>query len=220
MNGLLERWHTFLERTGDKWSCTDKSYGVLSETYSEPRRFYHTLEGHIAACIRELDSVFAANSPLAVEAALWTHDARRDETESIEWMKDFFRKLWLPESLIDEVGLLIEITRHTDLPHKMLFTKDGRKREYDYLLDTHAGIVADIDLSIFGKSEAEFDEYERLVRKEYPAVPENIFREKRANILERFLERKCIYNHRLFQEKYEIMARKNLTRSIGKLRSR
>ena len=101
----------------------------------------------------------------------------------------------------------------------MLFGEDGSKREYDYLLDIHAGIVADADLSIFGKPEAIFDEYERLVRKEYLAVPEDVFRVKRAELLEeRFLKRKVIYNFRPFREKYEIQARKNLKRSIARLR--
>lgn len=219
MTNLFNRWGIFLDRAGYNGSNAKDLYEELRNAYGKSERFYHTLEGHIGSCIDELDFVFGVKVPLTVEAALWMHDVCKDEAESVCWMKEFFGKLWFPESFIDEVGLLIEVTKHLDLPHRMLFGEDGSKREYDYLLDIHAGIVADADLSIFGKPEAIFDEYERLVRKEYLAVPEDVFRVKRAELLEeRFLKRKVIYNFRPFREKYEIQARKNLKRSIARLR--
>lgn len=226
MDALRNRWRAFAGQLGIEMKAADQSFDELVRRYSLPQRHYHTLTGHIYACIMELDSVCGTKIPLGVEAALWVHDAHYNprshdnETRSKEWMQNLFRKMWIPETFIDEVAALIAVTTHVALPHELIFGINGEKRSYDYLLDTHAEIVADVDLSVLGKSEMQFDEYERGVREEYVFVPEITFREKRAEILERFLQRKSIYNHRIFQEKYEKQARKNLARSIERLRTR
>jgi predicted metal-dependent HD superfamily phosphohydrolase len=76
----------------------------------------------------------------------------------------------------------------------------------------------DIDLSILGQPPERFWEYESQIRREYEWVPENVFTEKRAEILQQFLSRKTIYGTSYFFEKYERQARINLAASIQKLR--
>jgi predicted metal-dependent HD superfamily phosphohydrolase len=49
-------------------------------------------------------------------------------------------------------------------------------------------------------------------------VPEDIFRKKRAEILERFLERDVIYRTGRFYETHEKQARANLRASLERLR--
>ncbi len=77
----------------------------------------------------------------------------------------------------------------------------------------------DIDLSILGRDEQTFEEYEKGVRMEYGWVHEDSFRKGRTEILNGFLERDSIYQTGYFREKYEEKARDNLRHSISLLKS-
>jgi predicted metal-dependent HD superfamily phosphohydrolase len=79
-------------------------------------------------------------------------------------------------------------------------------------------LTVDIDLSILGQPPERFWEYESQIRREYEWVPENVFTEKGAEILQRFLSRKSIYGTAFFFDKYKRQARINLEASIQKLR--
>lgn len=208
----------FLHATKEEMRC-ELQFVELAEAYRTPERFYHTLHGHIGFCIEELHKLFSGNIPLAVEGALWFHDAKRSEDESADMARRMLTSMHASCELIDYVCSLIDVTKHKALPHVMLFGEDGAKRPYDYALDAQAGITADIDLAIFGANEEAFDNYEFLVAREYAHVDESVRRHIRAEILERFLARDFIYNHRVFRERYEVSARKNLARSIAKLRA-
>ena len=62
-----------------------------------------------------------------------------------------------------------------------------------------------------------FDEYERLVRLEWPHVPDAQFAEARARVLHGFLARPSIYYTAYARERWEVQARENLSRSIAAL---
>ncbi len=91
-------------------------------------------------------------------------------------------------------------------------------KSHDPSLHPDAPLLVDVDLSIFGKPPERFDEYETQIRQEYSWVPEATFREKRAEILERFLARKRIYNTEVVFVRYEQQARKNLHASLHRLK--
>jgi len=76
----------------------------------------------------------------------------------------------------------------------------------------------DIDLSVLGAGTERFLEYEEQIRQEYAWVPEEIFRTKRAEILERFLARDVIYRTPEFYQTHEKQARANLRASLERLR--
>lgn len=223
MDALKTRWMDFCRRLGIREKVAEKSFYELVTRYSTPRRHYHTLEGHVWTCIRELDDVFETLSNLFAQAALWVHDACYDpqahdnEAQSIIWMRNLFENMRISESFTDKTALIVEATTHAAPPHEMLFGTHGEKRAYDDLLDINAGIAMDADLSILGKSEQEFDTYEMKIREEYAFVPEPLFRKKRAEILEKILTREFIYNHSIFRKKYESRARENLAKSIKNL---
>ncbi|MDO8740534.1 MAG: hypothetical protein Q7J54_03080 [Candidatus Woesearchaeota archaeon] len=78
--------------------------------------------------------------------------------------------------------------------------------------------LVDIDLSYFGKSFEEFSKNTEKIRREYDWVPEEVFKAGRATILEGFFDRPNIYLIEFFRQKYEAQARKNLERSLAKLK--
>jgi predicted metal-dependent HD superfamily phosphohydrolase len=181
-------------------------WNELLPRYSEPHRHYHNAR-HIYDCFRELEAVkLLARDPLAIDLAILFHDAvydpRRSDNEdqsallAARALADFFSR-----ETIASVKMLIDATRHHSIPTNL-----------------DAQLLVDIDLSILGQSADRFDEYEQQIRQEYLFVPENLFREKRAGILERFLARPSIFQTDFFRERYEASARMNLARSVARLR--
>jgi predicted metal-dependent HD superfamily phosphohydrolase len=76
----------------------------------------------------------------------------------------------------------------------------------------------DMDLSILGAPQADFDAYEAGVRHEYREVPDTAFRAGRATILEGFLARDTLYFSDWGRARFEAAARENLKRSVAALR--
>lgn len=165
---------------------------LLKARYAEPHRRYHTLE-HVEHCLREFDPR-QAREPEAVELAIWFHDAVYDTRRSDNEERS-------AELLL---SLLPEATRAGEL---VLATKHHGASTPDEAL------LVDVDLAILGQPEERFDLYERQIREEYGWVPEDVFRAKRAGILQAFLDRPFIYRTELFRAKYEEAARRNLLRS-------
>ena len=184
-----------------------ETYIVIWAMYSGNERFYHTLD-HIADCLDELDLVRdMLEYPDEVEAAIWFHDVYYDvlsdknEETSAGMARALLKNIGLPAPFVTRVSNLILATTHSEVPD-----------------NPDARFLLDIDLSIFGKTPEEFDEYERNIRKEYSRVPGDQFRQGRSTILQRFLKRAedhTLYLTDFFKSKYESQARSNLERLLG-----
>ena len=205
MNGLgIERWQRLwqaIHANGDAavW------YETLMRAFAEPQRHYHNAQ-HIAECLTELDAArHLARQPKAVELAIWFHDAVYDpkspdnEEQSAALAKRCLEAAGLPE-LACTVGGLVMATK----THKPEAGSD-------------AALLVDVDLSILGREEARYAEYELQIRAEYAWVPEDIFKTKRAEILQHFLDRSRIYNTDHFFTRHETPARRYLSRAIQHL---
>jgi len=199
---LLDRWLRFWAAAGARGDPS-APWEALAARYSEPHRAYHTLR-HIEHCLEEFEGVrAAARDPVAVEMALWYHDAiydprRRDnEEQSALLAEGTASTAGLAPGFARRVGDLIRVSTH----RKSASDPDGR-------------LFADVDLAILGQPIEAFTEYEHQVRLEYAWVPLEEFRAGRARILEAFLDRFSVYATPAFQEKYEKQARLNLTASL------
>jgi predicted metal-dependent HD superfamily phosphohydrolase len=184
------------------------SYQELVSLYSQPDRHYHNLR-HIAECLAQFDSARRlACQPVAVELAIWFHDAIYDthaqdnEEKSAELARQRISEAGGDKSLCASVATLILATK-----------------VHDASLHPDAPLIVDVDLSILGQTDERFQEYEAQIRREYDWVLETIFAAKRAEILERFLERDRIYTTDEFFVKYEQQARINLQNSLCKLKA-
>jgi predicted metal-dependent HD superfamily phosphohydrolase len=203
---MKDRWLKFWAAAGASGD-PEPEWRRLSACYAEPHRAYHTIH-HIAHCLDELDEVRAlAADPVAVEMALWYHDAVYDprakdnEARSAAWARRAAAAMGLAPERGERVAGLILVSTHTGPAD-----------------DPDAALFADIDLSILGRPSAVFAEYERGVRREYSWVPGFVFRTKRSAILKSFLDRPSVYATSHFRRKYEEMARLNLTVSLKQLR--
>jgi predicted metal-dependent HD superfamily phosphohydrolase len=203
---MKDRWLKFWTLAGASGD-PDAPYRELASRYAEPQRAYHTLR-HVAHCLDEFDAVRGlARDPVAVEMALWYHDAIYDpkakdnEERSAALAAEVAARMGLSAARTLRVGDLIRVSTHAGLAP-----------------DPDAQLFADIDLAILGQPADVFDEYERQVRVEYAWVPEAAFRSSRAAILKSFLDRPSIYGSDVFRRKYEESARRNLQNSLQKLR--
>jgi len=181
-------------------------YSRLMAAYAEPHRAYHTAE-HIADCLAQLDA--APRTPAdrtLVEAAIWFHDvvydprAADNEAESAAWATYILSGAGVALPTIEAIRRLILLTRHVE-PAR----------------DSTGGLLCDIDLSILGRSAAEFDEFERRIRAEYDWVPDREYREGRARVLSRLLGWDPLYQTGYFRRRYETPARNNLAAAIARL---
>lgn len=188
-------------------SAPEDVFSELLSRYGQAHRAYH-VRRHLEDCLASLNEVRAqCEHPDEVAIALWFHDAiyepRRSDNEaaSADWLTRVARDAGVPASSVARMHALVMATRHT-----------ASADEHD------AKMLVDIDLSILGAPAARFDMYEMQVRREYRWVPGPIYRARRAEILEGFLDRPVIYATQYFHERLEQTARQNLLRSISLLR--
>jgi predicted metal-dependent HD superfamily phosphohydrolase len=192
-------WHLFGVAHADA-----ALFDELQGRYAEPWRAYHTAE-HVHECLSQFDAVRAlCQRPAEVEMAIWFHDAiyepRRadNETRSAEWALATLAAAGVAMPVRQRVYALILATAHDAAPQTV-----------------DEGILVDIDLAILGASPARFDQYEAQIRHEYRWVPELVFRNRRAELLGKFLARARIYTTDYFYTRLESAARENLNRSLA-----
>lgn len=170
----------------------------LFSAYASPSRYYHNLE-HISALLRALDGTGITDAE--VETAIWFHDVvydthRRDnELRSAEWYKTH-----------------------------ALREKRFSERVYRLILATAPGqecsglvgesLIKDLDLSILGSGEEEYEEYALKIREEYRWVGEEEYAVGRGQVLRSFLE-KPLYQT-VFFIPLEERARQNLLRELAR----
>lgn len=182
-------------------------FAEITARYAEPHRFYHTSQ-HLAECFERWSNLREqARHPAEVEVALWFHDAVYDthsdsnEAHSADLALEAALRLGVGTLPAQRIYGLVMVTRHATMP-----------------VGQDAQLITDTDLAILGAESTRFAEYEGQVRKEYTWVPENIFREQRANILRGLLQRPYIFSTDLFRARYEHQARENIRQSLEVLR--
>jgi len=182
-------------------------YSAIISAYEEKHRAYHNLE-HVRDCLAQLDQIDLQSSQCEIELALWYHDivyntrSSTNEEDSARKAVQDIKNAGVKSSIIENVKRLILATKHDSIP-----------------VIQNEKILVDIDLSILGRSPEKFHEYETKIRREYEWVPELVFREKRIEILQGFLNRRYIFLTTQFREKYESQARQNIISSIALLKT-
>ena len=195
--------------------------GVLSEHqikeirahYDAPGRAYHNGH-HLDALLRHFQSI----KPLllsteAVELAIYYHDIVYDpQSSDNEWesMAQMVADLagTMEAEIIRDAAVMIEATVRHELPE-----------EADPAVISDCAYFLDMDLSILGAANEDFDAYEAGIRQEYDFVPEQQYCSARGQILERFLNRRRLYFTDYFSSRYEARARLNVMRSLASLNS-
>jgi len=180
--------------------------------HSGPERGYHAWSHPLALLDLLLPDVRGQlNDPLAVECAILLHDAVYDPTRSdnerrsADLARDLLAGLVPQDTLRRTVQLILATERH-------LVPEGASAAEAE-----DCRIFLDLDLSVLGASEGAFDRYEAGVRHEYRHVDDAAFRQGRAAVLQRFLQRDHLYLSDWGRGRFEARARANLKRSLEAL---
>ena len=177
----------------------DAVYGKIEEMHTSPGRVYHTIK-HASDCILELWPIRdKAEHPYEVAMALWFHNAvynareKGGKEKSARFAEDVLTNAGVSEPSVRRVCEDIIATKQ----HIGPASKD-------------AALTADIDITIFGKSQEEFLEYDNALRRENLHIKDDEFWKERKEEVDRFLKREHIYRTEHFRAKYERKALLNL----------
>lgn len=198
-------WLELMQRLD--FSSNSQTFEQLCAHYHAKERYYHNA-AHISAMLGHFSAHRAlADNREAVELAIWFHDAiyqpfsSNNEQDSADWARAFvLENDNTNTALADSVHALIMATLHQAQP----VTDDD-------------ALLVDIDLSILGTRAEVYAEFEQNVRKEYARVPGFLYKRKRKQVLQGFLDRRSIFCLDVFKQKWEARARENLRRAIEAL---
>ena len=182
----------------------------LKARYAEPQRAYHTWV-HITDMLQQYEAARRLlRHPIAFELAVLFHDAVYDprastnESESAKLLRMTMSRHASEADIACAEDLILATQKHTPAMVQERFLSDTK-------------IFLDIDLSILGAGEERFDKYDSDIRREYAFVPLKTYCERRAEILQAFLERPRIYFTDSYADRLETAARSNLKRAIERL---
>jgi len=186
------------------------AWRALDAGYSEPQRAYHNWS-HIRAMLDGLDAArgmpeFDGVDFDEVELAIFFHDAIYDPRakDNEEKSAALFRDMCAdgsPDQAGDQRVAKMILATATHAPNADLATR----------------LLLDLDLRVLGGASEQYSAYARAVRAEYSFVPYQAWRDGRAAVLRRFLERDRIFQTAHFSHLYEARARKNIAAEVGAL---
>lgn len=211
---LQRAWGRLLDGTGPDTEPSEiASLGEeLLDRWAEPHRHYHS-PAHLAAVLNAVGVLERAGElPTAlsrpVRLAAWFHDAvyagaaGQDEEDSARLAEDRLAGL-LPDHQVAEVARLVRLTAaHDPQDH-----------------DVAGAVLVDADLEVLGRAPAAYRRYTEQVRRDFDHVPEQRFRDGRAQVLATLLARPVLYRTATGRRLWEDAARENLTAELAALRS-
>jgi predicted metal-dependent HD superfamily phosphohydrolase len=203
---LQTRWNDLWVRSTGAVAPATKWTQWLGH-HRETQRHYHT-DRHIEECFLIFDEIQnRLTDPPLVAWALFFHDLIYDpkSNDNEKRSADLAASI-LADSRLEphQVGIVTTLIRSTQAHHPCDHP-DG-----PFLLD--------IDLAILSAPAPRFLEYEGQIRAEYEFVPQPIYCQKRAEILEEFRNRPRIYSAGFMGPNREERARENLQKSLEFLR--
>ena len=182
-------------------------WNEIVEYYSEPYRFYHTLD-HVAALFEWSEKYIAQlENPAVVGFAILYHDINYDtfkdnnEEESALIAREHLQKLNVKASVIKSVEEFILATKQHTLPEGAVMAKD-------------LSFFLDFDLAILGSGWDDYEMYSQQIRKEYRQYPDAVYNPGRKHALEKLGEKDFLYFTDGVKDLLEEPARNNLFREI------
>ena len=198
---MSRKWIELLRAWDVDWILAGQKFDEVFTHYSEPSRFYHTLD-HIKTVLEVVENLApSARNPNVVKMAAWLHDviydskASDNEESSAAFAERLCQELAIPEGR--HVAALILKTKTHDAGD-----------------DLDAQVLLDADLSVLGTSELAYQNYAQQIRREFAWVPEPEYRSGRQKVLTKFLARPRIYQ---LLRRLEEPARLNIASEIAQL---
>ncbi|KAJ3019309.1 UNVERIFIED_CONTAM: hypothetical protein HDU68_010725 [Siphonaria sp. JEL0065] len=169
-----------------------KWWQTIERAYQEPQRSYHT----------------STHIELVILLATCFHDivydpkAKDNERKSADLFLSFASEAGVDLVPTDDVviieQLILATIKHEPIPPDSSICR----------------FFLDLDLSILAASWEDYCEYAKGIRVEYCIFSDAEFKTGRASVLERFLQRETLYFTPGLKEKWEALARENISREL------
>ncbi|SNY04821.1 Predicted metal-dependent phosphohydrolase, HD superfamily [Paractinoplanes atraurantiacus] len=209
MEDLVERFRVAARTAGATAADgdLDAAGAYLLTRWSEPQRQYHTV-AHLTDVLNVIDlHASLSRHPERVRLAAWMHDAVYDpralgdanERDSAEFAEGLLTTLGVPEANAAEVARLVGLTA-------------GHATEAD---DPDGELLCDADLAVLAGDDEQYAAYTAAIRREYAHVPDDAFKDGRAQVLKALLELPSIYRLAPLREQWEARARANLEKELN-----
>ncbi|GHT50570.1 hypothetical protein FACS1894102_6180 [Spirochaetia bacterium] len=203
--------------TGKNWPQISNEYDKLEQVYNE--RAYHNFD-HIEYCVQMLDDFVRNKISQTVNTKTMLNDEGKQNITIALFYHDAVLGEGGEESSVDVAKRFLsgaKADRIAQIASYILATKHSVPAS-EAKLTSIQKIVRDLDLGILGSDAATYKNYTAKVRKEYSALSDIEFAEKRAALLEKFLSGP-IYMNAVFSEAFEKAAKQNLHSELETLRS-
>ena len=188
----------------------DELFDDLCRRYSEPHRRYHTVR-HLHAVVTDVIAHRdLCTDPQATVLAAFFHDAGYaigapdNEAASADLARSAMASVGFEDQACERVAQLVVATADHHLPAEAALQED-------------AAVLIDADLAVLAGDPDDYRRYVERVRVEYAEIPDDLWREGRAAVLESFLGRDRIYYSKASEER-EVAARRNLSEELSALR--
>ena len=224
---LQTRWKGLLEQLGiqDDHHWFEKLWNMHTSTAEN--RFYHNAV-HLQEMLQHWECLYGKLSPIASHTKTSTRRITLDDSSAIVLATFFHDAIYNVRSSTNEedsAQLFLQFAREKKLPQPLtqnvqrfiLHTQTHQTEDTDTTTLAEQ-IFLDLDMAVLGKSKAAYSHYASLIRKEYQHVPIDLYCNKRAEILETFLQSTHIYATQFYREAFEDKARQNLRDEIDRLR--
>jgi predicted metal-dependent HD superfamily phosphohydrolase len=209
VSDLLTAWQTTLPAAAPAGLAARVGEDLLAR-WSEPHRYYHTVN-HLRVVLAVVNEHSGrAEDSTAVRLAAWYHDAiydphRVDNEEASALLAEAsLPDLGVPPDRVAEVARLVRLTAsHDPIPG-----------------DRNGGLLTDADLCVLASPPDVYRAYTAAVRREYAHVPDDAFVIGRAAVLQNLLCLARLFHTPELRDRWEDMARANLTRELSGLRDK
>ena len=205
------RFGALVHRLGGEKKAAGETFERLAGAWGEPHRRYHDPE-HLAECLRQLDlGGMGEGAADVVELALWFHDAvyvagsPDNEASSAQLLLGECGRLKISRLTAERAGALVRATAH------------GAPGDEP---GPEAALMLDVDLSVLGADPVRFLEYEYAIEEEFEKTSKLRFKIGRGRFLASLLARRSIFHTPWFRERYEVVARAQLSALLRSRRYR
>lgn len=206
MHALKATWEKLAGRYTDDQAIVAELWQEIGQCYTAPGRYYHNLD-HLQDMI---DKAFQNKEQIRdIDTFLFSvfyhdlvYDVKRKDNEekSAEKAAERLRQLGVPENKIMTCRQQILATA----THEAQENRDSR-------------LLMDIDLAVLGSDPSAYENYAKMIRKEYAIYPSFLYKKGRKKVLRQLLEKQPLYHTQIFRKAYEEKARINMTNELNKL---
>lgn len=202
---LEERFSTLLTEYTNDYNLITSLWKKIDKHYSEKHRAYHN-KTHLIELFKYFD-LYKDNldNPDVVALSIVYHDIIYNI-----WKKGNEEKS--ADLALKELSQINIHTFYLEQIHKLILATKTHQAN-----DNDTKWLVDFDLAILGKPSEVYQNYKKLIRKEYKLVPNFMYKKGRKKVLQHFIDKPFIYATDEFRSLYENQAKENLTNELHSL---